>query len=417
MQLAYRLPRMKKLHLAFSLFLISCGVESDETDSPVDINPAAVVTVSINFNAPPALVMVREGVNGPWRAAFQRSATSYETNVRRPYTVMGVCDDGFTSAVNLDSRTPQDDPNLTFTCISQFVPPPHRVLGTMVQPGGVTLNGSRRSSTVGNWQFDFRVPSGTFDLIAASASTAPRVAIRRGLAIAGNTTLPPVDVAQEGTAMVDTTFTLTNPMHGETVRASVFLITPNCDPQAQIYGGAPANAKVAPSSLLLPGEKQEVSIRSEQLTAAGTSMHSIRRQYAVGDSTSFTFWAPLKSFTFPTSASPTATWRWRDTKGVMDINLFEESGSETNVSFSRHYLMATGLTSFSFHFDAPGFLPQWQPDLTSGHSRSLFLQDIDSHVKTRTIQETIEGPAVAAVSSGLEAARARAASRMQQRQR
>ena len=147
MRLASRPARMKTHNLLLSLFLISCGVDSDdETDSPLDINPSAGVTVSINFNAPPALVMVREGVNGPWRAAVQRSLTSYETNVRRPYTVMGVCDDGVVSSIQLEARTPSDERTINFSCVSWVETPPHGIFGSMVQPGAVTVDGVRRFS-------------------------------------------------------------------------------------------------------------------------------------------------------------------------------------------------------------------------------------------------------------------------------
>lgn len=258
--------------------------------------------------------MVREGVNGAWRAATPRSATHFEARVNQAYSVMGVCDDDFVSFVSVESRTPAEDPNFNLACTFSFTTPPHRVLGSMVQPGSAVLNGARRSSTVGNWPFEFRVDSGTYDLISSSAD---RVALRRGLSVTGN-------------------------------------------------------------------------------------------------STSFTFWVPLKSFTFPTAANPVASWRARDTLGIMDISIFEDSGSETRVTFSKAYLAATGLSSFSFHFNAPGFLPEWQPDLTSGHVRDLFLQDIDTHVKTRTLQETIDGPSVAA-SSGLEAAKERARAVQQRR--
>lgn len=380
---------MKTRYLASVLFLCAC-VDPDPNDPGPwpgpDPNDPEAATISVVFDTPPEMVMVREGANGAWRAATPLTYTTFEAKVRQPYTIMGVCLEGTASLVTLDARSLEDTRLVNISCRYTFAVPPHRVSGSMVQPGVVVFNGGRKISTTPNWSFEYQVEPGIYDLVASDSE---RVAVQRYITVNGDTKLPvPVNLEQQGTPLVSSPFTVTNPIAGDTRHVGVFLTTPFLSPQAQIYLGELATAKVAPESVIFTREKQEVSVRSERNSDWSSSSHAMRRDFKVGDSTAFTLWHPFRTFTFPTAATPTASWQVQDGLGNLTIAISEDAGSLTTANFSKRYLEATRIESFSFDIEAPGFLPDWNADLRGAHTRELFIQDVTAtEVKTRSLYE------------------------------
>lgn len=142
------------------------------------------------------------------------------------------------------------------------------------------------------------------------------------------------------------------------------------------------------------------------------STHSMRRPFRAGDPTSFTYWIPFKSFNYPTPSVPTASWKAQDELGNLNIVIDEESGSLTSAHFSKRYLQATRIESFSFEIEAPGFLPEWNADLSAPHLRDVFVQDVTAtEVKTRAFYEYSDRTrgSVSAASTAIEKAKTRAA--------
>lgn len=355
----------------FVVGLLSCSIAAcgDNIDVDGDAPLPVEVTVKITADVAPALVVIREGLQGPWRAANSLTTTTFEAEVTQFYTVLAVCPEALGAGVQVSSRALRDDAKIVISCA--LPPDTFTVTGTMAQPGMVTLDGVRRTGTQPNWSFDFQVGAGTYDLIAV---TGDRVAVQRGIDVAADVTLPaPIDVALQGTALVDTAFTITNAVQGETTEIGVFMVTPHNQPQARLYLGPLTTAKVAPDSVLAFGEQQEVSVRSMHDDGTRSVTRTARRPFRAGSSTAFTLWNPFADFRFVVEQGAlAATWTTRSEVSYLFFQVYGAVGSVHSFDFSRNYLSSTRRNRLELEIgDVPGFDPRWRLDLTQEYVREM----------------------------------------------
>lgn len=378
------------LGLALTSFAACGDSGGDDGDGP----PGGPTTVAIKADAELQLVMVREGAQGQWRAAQKLTPTTFAAEVHQVYTVLAVCPEANGANVSVFSYALDDEPEIEVVCLPR--PDTFAVTGTMVQPGFATLDGVRATGAQANWPFEFHVGAGSYDLIAV---TPERVGVQRGIAVSADLALPtPVDVVQQGAALVDTDFTITNPNAGERTEVGVFMVTPHNQPQARIYLGALGGAKVVPTSVLVADEKQEVSVRSYNEVGALKVMHSSRRPFRAGDSAAFTLWDPFTQFRFVAdSGALSATWASRSEVSYLFFFLNGEVGSSHFFATSQKYLEASPTTSTSLDLrSVPGYKAEWAVDLTKEYTREMNVDLRTNGISGVTFTEHVNLPVISA---------------------
>lgn len=369
---------------------------------------APISRITISADAPPALIVFREGANGSWRPATQVTPQTFHARVRGAFTVLAVCPDLEFPRTQLISRVPADGVVEVF-CTFPDAGPEHQVVGSMVEPGSVSFASSRRTSAAPNWRFQVPVSAGTYDLVASNAD---RVAVRRNIAVNGDITLPAVDLAQEGTALLANPITLTNPVPGEQSEAVVFLMTPGTDPQAQISRGLPANAKIAPDSVLAAGEDQEVSVRSTFNDGITSILRSARRSIRSGGNSVFTL-RPLLAglaYTINNRGELVVSWSSGERVDFLTFSASDAAGRSISLDVTAGYLAATGQTRLTLTTNVPGYQPEWKLDfVTDYYFRDTFAQTFSGGTVPGerwglTISELVNWPAAAAAGSAKAAA-------------
>lgn len=366
-----------KAHYFALLSLTACldasGPLTEGADEPqhaaleetLAINPLTRITISADVA--PALVAVREGVNGPWRTPTQVTPQTFHARVLGPFTVLAVCPDPVSPFfVQMFSRTPQDGPLVEVFCGFPDPGQDRQVSGSMVQPGSISFNDRRVSSTSPGWSFQTSTPAGTYDLVASSAD---RVAVRRNIAVSNNLTLPTIDLALEGTPLLPNPITLTNPVPGEQSEAVVFLMTPGTQPQAQISRGLPGAAKIAPDSVLAAGEDQEVSVRSTFADETTSILRSTRRPIHSGGNSTFSLRQLFTNLQYVIDGRGELVARW-GARAPIDFLSFTISDAEGRILWldaTSRYLEATRARQLSFAINAPGFRPEWKVDVTTSY--------------------------------------------------
>src|SRR5262245_23661493 len=113
--------------------------------------------IHFSVRQPPELVAFREG-SGAWRPATTMSSTSFEAEVRGPYTLLVVCAEQIPKVGDVDTfawetwqigRTLDDSLELPELCTTS--PDNHVITGHMAQAGRVELDWTSDISDVDNW--------------------------------------------------------------------------------------------------------------------------------------------------------------------------------------------------------------------------------------------------------------------------
>lgn len=131
----------------------------------------------------------------------------------------------------------------------------------MAQAGSVSIGGVAKFGTTSPWSFDIGVRPDTYDLIASDdngTGSATRVAIRRSLEVFERVDIDPLDLDVEGVALVNLPLTLGNASADESINTSVVLSTNKTD--AFMFSGSGLGARVAPQSILVETDRQEVNV-------------------------------------------------------------------------------------------------------------------------------------------------------------
>jgi hypothetical protein len=360
-----KLPLLAVCSLAACVDASSSGPGSTNADIK-----AAATTISIVANAEPSLVVFRQGA-GPWQPATRMGPLRYQAEVSGPYSVMTVCvsESGpFSTIVGLTlDDAPQVDVYCGFKEEESF-----SVRSSMVQSGTVSVGPFRVRSTRPKWDFETLVPVKRYDVTAVSDT---HVAVRRDVDVFGPVELPALDAVAEGQPLASVTFTPTNSFPGETPHVGVFLVSPQIDPQAQIYRGPMTSAKVVPDAVLDEALVQEVSLRSEGFGDTSYVFRSSRRPFHLGDGTGVTFWDPFQGLQLGLDGQGRASASWQSL-ALVDyayFDLTDEQGRYAAIDLSRSYLEQTSPSQVTFAFDAPGFLPEWAPDLSGPYSMMTLL--------------------------------------------
>jgi hypothetical protein len=355
----------------------------------------AIIHISSPF--PPALVVFRDGTHGDrWQPARQTTPTTFEARVHGPYVVSVVCVDhpifvDLTETVTWQiGRTLEDSHDLSFCDV---LPEEHTVTGHMVQPGFVQIGDNSARSTVADWDFTIGVPTGSFDLIATSADA---IAIRRGIAVAGDTAVSPaVDLAQDGTGLVAAPFTATNATADETTQVSVGLLNPTTPfIPARIFLGPLAAAKAAPDAALNATDVQSASVRA----FAGTGFRALRRPFRVGGDAAYTLPPPLAGAHW-TIKRGKPTVHWTSLPAFTIFSAFV-GGNATGgllpvdylVDLSPRFIAATRIHDFTIDTNLPGSQPAWTIDFSTFYSTDLTVQKLEDPgvVITSEITELVD---------------------------
>jgi hypothetical protein len=353
--------------------------------------------VFLSFAHPPAVVMLRDGVDGAWQSVEippeptdrdPAIAATVRFEVNGPYMVTVVCEQSGSWRTWQVARTPEDSRSLTAPC-----DPPVRegaITGHMVHAGHVHVGAASVHSDVADWDVRLSAPLGVRDLIA---NTDAGMAVRRGLQLTGALALDkPIDVVKEGTALIALGFVVENAKLDETLAAAVEITTVNST-TGRIYEGPLASVKIASDAALIESDTQSVSLEA---TRAG-ARRTLRRPFQLGDDTVYTL--P------PTMGEP--QWSLDGDRLSVDMpelpevdNVLVSAAGSTGegtqlasyeLDLSSAYLRTVQPTTAVIDIDIPGYEPEWKIDFTKNYSRQLQTHSIrDAEVETSSITERVE---------------------------
>jgi hypothetical protein len=369
--------------LLLSNSLAGC-TDSEPTSEPV--------TIAIASDKAPALVAFRDGLDGDWQTATMKTPTSFEAVVHGPYVITVACEDLATGQFSTRqiARTPEDAHDVMLRC-DAAAPTPHAITGHMAQAGRVQLGGASDASETADWDFELAVPAGTYDLMAKAAD---RIVLRRAIAITGDLALTqPIDVAsQEGTALADAAFTVTNAAATETLSAAVSLGKTGQASAFDVYQGPIATAKIVPDSALVEADLQRAAVTA----TAGNERRTLSRPFRAGGATAYTLPAPLTGMKWE-QASGNLTVSWgaiaEPASFIVDVSGASADGSKHqrhHLELSSRFVAETKLTSATVDTSIAGYKPEWKIDLARQHTRALRVERASSsELATNEVSETV----------------------------
>jgi len=343
---------------------------------------AGSVTLMILTGAPPALIAWREETSTSWRVLDVANRAGFEIAVAvgAPFRLVVVCVNAAQASVNEYERTPADGATLHNECGGDPVPTPFTLRGQVNQLGEVFFAGGGRDqgSAPPPWSFTLPVAAGTSDLAVMfgdSALTLDRVAIRRGITVAGDLDLGVIDATTEDThTLVPISFTPSNPLPGEQLThfavlelngTSAFLS------DAIRQTTTTWNAKLAPAEALSSTDLQVVQLEADLMLPSTPGVEKEQRRLvirdaAVSDSPQVTLPDPMGATTFDLSVERVvATW---SSLPAYDTLLVSRIGSANKSVRAAHallispsYVAAVGVHAATFDLsDVPGFLNAWK---------------------------------------------------------
>jgi hypothetical protein len=304
----------------------------------------------------PSFAMVRNGQH--WEKPTA-TATGYNFEAHDDYLFVEVCTDtgGFFDAEARAATVA--DGNATVVCggnLATYPVPPNQVIGSMVQPGVVSVPGWSLDGGAPNWTFTLPVPTGPFDLVASTSTT---VAVLRDLAPPPNSamvTLEPIDVAKTGQPLVALTPQAGSALASETPFNMYFYSTAA---GAGFNTGSTSALQVAPATLLAAGDQQSLQawFNGPNSTRGGVSV--------VNGVTS-----PVTELAIPPAISPTFVAddggdaadlpALPDSYDTLSLLSDDISGAHTQgMIATRAWVEATGATRMAFDTSAPGYDPAW----------------------------------------------------------
>jgi hypothetical protein len=359
-----------------------------------DPSPDAV-TIQIGAGRDLVFAAFRDGVDASWQPATSVSPASYQAAVHGPYLVTVVCATGNHRDTVQLGRTLDDPHDLGTLCEpAASTPGAHKVTGQMTQAGQVAFAQQLASGTSSNWGFQFSVPDGSYDLLAA---TADALVVRRAVAVNADTAVPAVDAAAQGMPLASAAFSAASAAQDKTeqLEASVVLATGAAGP-IELYRGPIDQAKIAPQPLLMTADHQTVEIRATANTTAGATMiaaeRALRRPFRAGGDTAFALPPSLGTVQWDAKSDLTATWA-----AQADLGSLIASGDGTSsdglslasckVDLSDSFLAATAATSATCATNLPGYKPEFKIDLTRAYTRQIMFQHAQAD-SVATVSET-----------------------------
>ncbi len=340
--------------------------------------------INITTDVPPGLVAFREGATGPWQAATMKTSTTFEADVHGPYVVAAQCTDH--TATNFSTtelaQTPDDPHDVMMYCDSTAVgPTAWGVTGQMVQPGDVWFDGLDDSSATASWSYNLGADTGTYDLMAVTATD---IAFRRALDVHADLVVTPaIDMTHEGAALVATAFSVTNAVPGESIVAYVNLDNATLF-DAQIYRGPLATALVAPDSQLVATDKQSASMQA----TVGVQSRALRQPFHAGDNAAYTLPPQSDLALAVQSGQLVASWTTLlpdfDTFSVYASGYTNTTSTFLDLEMTPAFATATHATQLVLDTDIPGYKTAQGIDYSGPYVRSTYVQKVANNVVTTT---------------------------------
>ena len=354
--------------LAFAGFLVAAAACGDE---------AAQIT--IETTDPPALVAFRNESSPQWQSLATTGTHTFKVTATGPYRVVVACSSSSAGgAIGEIARTPDDDPVVRYSCQDH----PFRVTGQMQQVGSLAVGSTTaiNAGTGAPWTVNLPVAAGSFDIVMMfqDPAGAPRIAIRRDVAISGDTDLGVLDATSENAqAMVPTSFTASGVESGEVRSAFVALYTSNTTALLGLFGPSVSwDVALVPDASLRPTDRQNAVLSAGLVAGSQRRFRSVNRDVRIGDIPSLALPAPLGSVQFEMTADRLAATLPAGTDYdrfilVRQGQLVGSQGSfaQTGV-FSRSFIDDTAGTGAVLEFgQVPGYRSEWRLDPALPQSR------------------------------------------------
>jgi hypothetical protein len=379
------------------LLLAACGSSSPtSTDAPT-----TAVTYRVQ-GATPKLFVYRDG-DGSWRAPQPAStAGDYTLAVTDAFQAVVVCADSSGFDVMELAQTAGEVTLQYVYCTrgsTVNVPSPVTVTGEMAQAGEVDMDSQATSSTP-NWTFSLEVTPGPHELIAFDDD---HLAIRRDQMIAATSSVPAIDVVQQGMPIARVPVTISGVEADETTDLvdTIYLAH-----DTAILGSPDDVARTVPPSALQRDEHQYVLFDATTETTFRDAEVSF-----TGTQTSFALMPRLSGVTLdPTGGTVAASWGTLppyDSVDIFTAQSLDSTYSSIDVTLSAGWIAKTGATRASFDAMPPGFDPSWKLDFTKQYEPGFYaysrVGDIDYSTSVQQIvnatARTVSSPARAGGSS------------------
>ena len=327
--------------------------------------------ITIQTTNPAALVAFRNESSAQWQSLATTGTSTFEVDATGPYRVVVACSASIIgNTIGEIARTPDDDPEVRYSCQDQ----PFRVTGKMMQPGAVAV-GLTTAISVGTsvpWTFNLPVAAGSADIVLLFRDPAggPRLAIRRDVAISGDTDLGVLDVASENAqAMVPMSFTASGLESGEVRSTFVTLYTASTTALLTSTGTPSTwDAALAPDGALRSTDRENVVLNAGLVAGSQNRFRAVRHDVHIGDTTPLALPAAIGSVQFDMTAARLAATLSAGTDYDQFVLVRQgqpigrQGSSAQTAVFSRNFVDATGGTAVLELGDVPGYLPDWSLD-------------------------------------------------------
>ena len=373
-------------HLAIAVLLSSCGSSArSQPDAPLtpDAVPGGPNVVMLKMWGTPTFIQYRDGA-GEWIDPGPPDAMGrYTLHVTDTYEVVAVCTRG---AAEFDAEqlnaTVADGDEVT-GCGVGVGPDPMTVAvtGTMNQAGDVWMWDSASSATA-PWNFSLAVPPGLHDLFALGGG---KLVARRGVQIAGPTTVPTIDLDSEGLATGAATVTLAGLQTGDVVGTYLDWFTST--DFAELSGSTDGTVVLPPASLVQPSDVVELDVFAESSNPSPYVGRHVSVSGFDGSTTMYTLPEVLTGISYTTSNNAlTAAWTSLPTYVAIDVGISSWGSliQLQDVRATRNWVMATGATSLTFDASAPQYSAAWRVALTKTYGRVFDVVDVEGAVESDT---------------------------------
>jgi len=379
---------MRRLALGV-LLVAACGDDSsvspDAETGPPDAEPPGPNLVTLSASGA-EYVRYRNGA-GAWQTPTQDPAGDYLLYVHDDYQVVVACADSTGADSTLIAATFAESDSQSAFCFRGTAAAGGvvQVSGQMTQPGEIFMS-DYASSATGPWDFVLDVPLGPNDLIAIGEG---QIAIRRGLSFTVDTTIPTVDVAQEGASLAGIPFILGGLDASEAVASEFTWFTG--DGLALIPGTA-TEVLTPPTSML---EADDLRILDIDTTTATTERSVFYLLSGNPTSFSFTLMPFLTGISYSDDGNILRV-SWGTLPTYRYAELWVISGSSfQRVEATRGWVDTTGATSLAFDPVPPDYDPDWRVDLDAPYSRRFELENFSGPVLLSTaVIEDVNGAAL-----------------------
>jgi hypothetical protein len=379
--------------------LVACGNSHAHVTAdapPIDAPPANNAVTLSTFGVPD-FIAFRNGSDGPWQtptALTTLEGADYDLRVAADYLVVLVCDNGVGTAFDAEEygfTFAGDGPSVDAFCEEPVSDTADgsagsaTVTGTMQQAGTVQLGGLGSGSATGPWVYTITTTAGMHDVLAID--TANTAVFDKAIDFEGSAAGPAIDTGS-GAALVSQPLTI-NLLGDSELRISDDVCSTDC---ATVSSGSAALALTMPLSELGTDDDQFF-----ELSATDAISFRFALVILFGPTVPPATYNLLPDFTTASFNGGTASWTTLPAATYTTLNEFidDAAGNDQVVNVTSSWVVARSATSLSFDASAPGYLPAWQIDpSTGGVDLEQTYDDPSSGVSYSTSAES-EGPTAA----------------------